>query len=251
MGFDVTYHPIKEKEIQEWYFDGLKNEDVIEEQSKKYELHDFYKEKYKEIISVGRNTEPSENFDTFHGFFIAVVQGLFRKHFYLRGSAFSFLIENKPMFEKYTKKWKDILSFEIKNPAENRILTNYSSGVFISAEQVEQLLNDYETDEKIRLLLDNFYSDGHISVFLKALQTAKEHNAGLLEATEVVEPNPLDLNQTTSYSNLYNCDPEGAYLYQKVALQQLKDIEQEEGLEEGELLQAKVVAYKKMHREEN
>ncbi len=134
-------------------------------------------------------------------------------------------MEQDGSFEKYTKKWEDIVPFEIKNPVENRISQNYCSGVFISAEQVEQLLKDYETDEKIRLALDNFYSDGHISVFLKALQSAQKHKAGLLEATEVVEPNLWDLDETTSYSNLYNCDPEGAYLYQKVALQQLEEIE--------------------------
>ncbi len=225
MGFDITYHPIKEREIQEWYFDGLKNENVVEEQAKKHEMEDFYKEKYKQVISVGKNTKPNEYFDISHGYFIAVVQGFFREHFYLRGSAFSFLIESEPMFEKYTKKWEDIVPLEIKNPVENRIYQNYCSGVFISAEQVEQLLNDYKTDKKIRLALDNFYSDGHISVFLKALQSAQKHKAGLLEATEVVEPNLWDLDETTSYSNLYNCDPEGAYLYQKVALQQFEEIE--------------------------
>ncbi len=225
MGFDITYHPIKEREIQEWYFDGLKNENIVEEQAKKHKIEDFYKEKYKEVISAGKNTKPNEKFDSSHGLFVAVVQGFFREHFYLRGSAFSFLIEREPIFEKYTKKWEDIVPFEIKNPVENRISQNYCSGVFISAEQVEQLLNDYETDEKIRLALDKFYSDGHISVFLKALESAKKHKAGLLEATEVVQPNLLDLDETTSYSNLYNCDPEGAYLYQKVALQQFEKIE--------------------------
>ncbi len=237
MGFDITYHPIKEREIQEWYFDGLKNENTVNEQAKKHEIEDVYKEMYQEVISAGKNIKPDERFDNSHGFFIAIVHGFFRKHFYLRGSAFSFLIEREPIFEKYTKKWEDIVPFEIKNPVENRISQNYCSGVFISAEQVEQLLNDYETDEKIRLALDDFYSDGHISVFLKALQSAKEHKAGLLEATEVVEPNLFDLSETTSYSNLNNCDPEGAYLYQKVALQQIEEIEKKQGLDEGEITQ--------------
>lgn len=60
-----------------------------------------------------------------------------------------------------------------------------------------------------------------LPVFIKALQYAKENNLGLLEASEVVEPNPLDLNNSESYSNLLNCDTEGALIYEKIALKQL------------------------------
>ncbi|MFQ7474276.1 hypothetical protein [Anaerotignum sp.] len=38
---------------------------------------------------------------------------------------------------------------------------------------------------------------------------AAELGAGLLEATEVVEPNPIHPNESTSYSNLYHCDRDG------------------------------------------
>ncbi len=247
MGYDISYHPIKEREIQEWYFDALKNENVIDEQSKKYGIEDFYKEKYKDTISIAKTTDPNESFDKSHGYYIAVVQGFFRKHFYLRGSAFSFLIGQESIFERYTKKWQDILSFEIKNPIHNSIIENYCSGVFIPADQVQKLLNDYKTNDEIGSSLDNFYSNGHIKVFLKALEFAKENNMGLLEATEVLEPNPLDLENSVSYSNLFNCDPEGALLYQKTALQQIEEIEKANNLERGTIVK-KATYEKTVHK---
>ncbi|MBS9773954.1 MAG: hypothetical protein KGV59_02185 [Tenacibaculum sp.] len=33
MGYDITYHPIKESEIQKWYFDALQDEQGLEENS--------------------------------------------------------------------------------------------------------------------------------------------------------------------------------------------------------------------------
>ena len=47
---------------------------------------------------------------------------------------------------------------------------------------------------------------------------------GLLEATEVVEPNPIRPNESTSYSNLYHCDRDGVYLYMDAVRKQLEDV---------------------------
>ncbi len=248
MGYDITYHPIKESEIQEWYFDALQNEQCISKEVQKINMDEFYAEKYREVISIGKNAEIDREFDFTHGYYIAVVQGFFREHFYLRGSAFSFLIKEHPMFKKYTKKWEDIINFEIKQPINNCIVTNYSSGVFIPAKQVKQLLNDFDTNEEIRSVLENFYSGEHIAVFITALERAEEINGGLLEATEVVEPNPLDINESVSYSNLYNCNIKGVFLYQNSVIEQLKQTEQEQGLEENSII--KNTVYKRINSEE-
>ena len=57
----------------------------------------------------------------------------------------------------------------------------------------------------------------------KALTAAAELGAGLLEATEVVEPNPIHPNGSTSYSNLYHCDRDGVYLYMDTVSRQIED----------------------------
>lgn len=48
-----------------------------------------------------------------------------------------------------------------------------------------------------------------------------EQNKKVLEATEVVEPNPIAPNESTSYSNLYHCDRDGVYLYIDMAIRQI------------------------------
>ena len=55
----------------------------------------------------------------------------------------------------------------------------------------------------------------------KALTAAAELGTGLLEATEVVEPNPFHPNESTCYSNLFHCDRDGVYLYIDMAMKQI------------------------------
>ena len=57
----------------------------------------------------------------------------------------------------------------------------------------------------------------------KALTAASELGVGLLEATEVVEPNPISPNESTSSSNLYHCDRDGVYLYMDTVSRQIED----------------------------
>lgn len=98
-------------------------------------------------------------------------------------------------------------------------------------------MSDYQTKEEVKRELDDFYSHNRINVFLKALTYAKEHNLGLLEATEVVEPNPMNLNESTCYSNLFHCDTEGALLYEEAMFEQLRELEGNQGLNDNEILE--------------
>ncbi|WP_342329162.1 hypothetical protein [Pedobacter sp. FW305-3-2-15-E-R2A2] len=235
MGYDISYHPINETEIKAWYFDVLNDPELISGITAQHQVDDFYKEKYQQVISIGSGTKPDDSFERSHGYYLAVVQGFLRKYYYTRGSAFSFLLEERPYFERYTKDFKTIVPESISNPISNRIAQNYSSGVFIPAEQVTQLLEDYANDAALRADLDGFFSDGRIGVFLKALEDAKQQELGLLEATEVIEPNPLNLNDSACYSNLFNCDQEGAYLFKQAAMEQMKAMEEQNNLQPGEI----------------
>ena len=71
--------------------------------------------------------------------------------------------------------------------------------------------------------LEGLWSNGQIAVLKKALSAAAKSGVGLLEATEVVEPNPISPNESTSYSNLYHCDRDGVYLYIDAVSGQLTD----------------------------
>jgi hypothetical protein len=241
MGYDISYHPIKESELHDWYFSldftKLVEDDFSEVDSliTQYSLTQADAEQYRQVLKLAVNIEPGEKFENSHGYFAAVVQGFFKPYYYTRGSAFSFLILEKPHFKSYTKPWQEFLSYRYENPIYNILQLNYSSGVFIPANKVKQLLEDYATLPHIKAELDAFYDEGRIDVFLKALRYAADQGDGLLEATEVIEPNPLSLNDTKCYSNLLNCDIEGALLYQEKAKQQIAEIEKREGLPDGEI----------------
>ena len=184
-------------------------------------MEDFYAEKYLNTLRVGAETESNELFDKSHGFYIAVVQGFFRDYYYTRGSGFSFLLEEKPEYARYFTPWAQVAPTAFPNPAENQIIENYCSGVYLSPEQVTQLLRDLELEPKVREDLEGLWSDGQFAVLKKALTAAAELGVGLLEATEVVEPNPISPNESTSYSNLYHCDRDGVYLYIDMAIKQI------------------------------
>lgn len=226
MGYDVSFHPISPDEIQEWYFTPLTwiqqgQEEKVLALAAQYGIEDFYAEKYLDTLRVGAETESNELFDKSHGFYIAVIQGFFREYYYTRGSAFSFLLEEKPDYARYFTPWAQVVPTAFPNPAENRIVENYCSGVYLSPDQVMQLLKDMEQDPKVCEDLERIWSNGQIAVLKKALSAAAELGAGLLEATEVVEPNPISPNESTSYSNLYHCDRDGVYLYMDLTMQQL------------------------------
>ena len=226
MGYDVSFHPISPDEIQEWYFTPLTwiqqgQEEKVLALAAQYGIEDFYAEKYLDTLRVGAETESNELFDKSHGFYIAVIQGFFREYYYTRGSAFSFLLEEKPDYARYFTPWAQVVPTAFPNPAENRIVENYCSGVYLSPDQVMQLLKDMEQDPKVCEDLERIWSNGQIAVLKKALSAAAELGAGLLEATEVVEPNPIYPNESSSYSNLYHCDRNGVYLYMDLTMQQL------------------------------
>ncbi|MDR1120383.1 MAG: hypothetical protein LBM08_05655 [Dysgonamonadaceae bacterium] len=220
MGYDVTYHPISEDEIQEWYFDVLENIEKLDEIAEQYELNESNTDRYKEIIKAGLKVTDDETFDDTHGFYIAIVQGFLRQYFYTRGSAFSFVIDQRDHFETYTKKWQDIVKHKIVNPINNRITQNYSSGVYIPYEKVLKLLRVY----KYSVDLEKQYSHKRINVFVKALEYAKNNKLGLLEATEVIEPNVYDLNNSSGYTDFWNCDHEGPLLYREAVEDQLREM---------------------------
>ena len=226
MGYDVSFHPISPEEMQEWYFTPLTwiqqgQEEKVLALAAQYGIEDFYAEKYLDTLRVGAETESNELFDKSHGFYIAVIQGFFRDYYYTRGSAFSFLLEEKPDYARYFTPWAQVVPTAFPNPAENRIVENYCSGVYLSPDQVMQLLKDMEQDPKVCEDLERIWSNGQIAVLKKALSAAAELGAGLLEATEVVEPNPIYPNESSSYSNLYHCDRNGVYLYMDLTMQQL------------------------------
>ena len=139
MGYDVSYHPINENEIKQWYFDALKSAregdwSVAKMLAKEHGMEDFYAQKYIDTLKIALETKDDESFSVSHGYILATVQGFFRKYFYTRGTAFSFLADEHGEFKRYLSDISDVIPPEIKAKFTGEFDGNYSSGAFISAE---------------------------------------------------------------------------------------------------------------------
>lgn len=224
MGWDISYHPISEQQMQEWYFDVLDNPERIEQVIRRSGMEEFYAAKYRQTMDVARSTGPEDTFDKTHGFYIAVVQGFFGDYFYTRGSALSFI--EHPVFRNYCRPWTDFVPERyLTQTVHNRLVENYCGGVYLPYESAARLLTDYADGGPVREELDRMFSHGRIKVLLKALRFACAQRTGLLEAAEVVTPDPFDLNNSSSYSNLFHCDIDGPLLYHEAAKAQLEQLD--------------------------
>ncbi len=237
MGYDVSYHPISPAQMKLWYFDRLNDPDFSQGEAigKKAGMKDFYIEKYKETLRAAQGTDPQACFDLSHSYYLAVVQGFFSTFYYTRGTAFSFLLERNPQLSRYIQPWPELWEPAGQLPLQGRITQNYSGGVFLPYEKLKQFREDYGQDPSLKNMMDDFYGD-NITVFGKAVDQALEQGLGLLEATEVVEPNPTNLNATICYSDLFHCDKEGVFIFQKNVLAQIAPLAQEQNLSPEEFL---------------
>ncbi|WP_298063336.1 hypothetical protein [uncultured Campylobacter sp.] len=229
MGYDISYHAIGKDEISQWYFKPLKlaqkgDFEAIAKIAREAGMDEFYAEKYADGFRSALQYGTQGIFNKTHGFHIAVAQGYFREYFYTRGTAFSFLAEQSSKFKPYISDWREVLPAEFlaefSGEIHNEIVENYCCGAYLSTASVQKLLRDYEAGGEVKSAVDEFYAQ-NLPVFLKALNSAAELGVGLLEATEVVEPNPIDLNRSESFSNLFNCDTQGALIYAEIAAQQI------------------------------
>lgn len=228
MGFDISYHPIREDEMEAWFFAPMKalreGDDslirrVAEERSKQQEK--FFAEKYIDIMKTLASWDPNQPTEKGLLYGMAVISGFFTRYQYIRGTAYSFLLDRQPQMGEYCSSWRSFLPDWIPSPKHEKLTENYAAGVYMSPDQVKALLADYERNTKVRQILTDFF-EGNLEVFLTALQDAKRTGSGLMEAAEVIEVEPLDLNRTVCYSDLFLCDPKGAYIYQDVAIAQIK-----------------------------
>lgn len=126
MGYDVSFHPISPDEIQEWHFTPLTwiqqgQEEKVLALAMQHGIEDFYAEKYLDTLRVGAETEPDELFDKAMALHCGD-PGLFRDYYYTRGSAFSFLAEEKPEYARYFTPWAQVVPTALPNPAKNQII---------------------------------------------------------------------------------------------------------------------------------
>jgi len=232
MGFDVTYHPVSEAQLRRWYFDLLDDASPKASLVAEYGIDPLFSQKLDELIENGREVEPGAEFDSSLGFSAAVVAGIFARYHYVRGC----MLSEVPGIASYTRGWAEIAPAHVAGmQVADRIACNYSSGVFVAPEHVARLRADIETKPEVRAAVFRVFEGPHIAILQTALDEAAAAGHGLLEATDVIEPNPLDLNATAGWSNRLNCDPAGAMLYADTAYRQLEALGADAALKRGEV----------------
>lgn len=223
MGWDITYHPIADSEIRDIYFRALEDATLVNALQRQFRIEPFYMEQLQERIKEARSISEEVPFEKGHALYLAIVAGHLRRYHYLRGSALSFFIDD-PVVARYFADWRQLVPLQWADAAAgNHLRENYGGGVFIAHARLKQLRADYAVDSALAARLEELFSDGRLVVFWRVVDDAIASGCGLLEASEVVEPNPMDLNASTSLSNLMNCAPEGALLYAEAASAQLAE----------------------------
>lgn len=227
MGWDITYHAFSPDEVKSVYFRGVQTPDHGRQVAADFNLDETDARELCECFAQAAQFGADTPFSKGHAFAMAAVAGYLRKYWYLRGSAFSFLIDEHPAFSRYTLDWRNLIPTKFVTPDfQGVIIENYCGGVFLGPDGLRQLQADYLSDEVVKAHMDEFFSHGRLAVFWKAVEFAIEHNLGLIEATDLVVPNPLDLSRTQCISNLGNCEIEGAHLYVQAMAEQLREISQ-------------------------
>jgi len=222
MGLDISYHPIAADEIKSLYFDLINDHKPLKNIAAKFEIEEFYVDKLKYMIEGANEIESETPFNSGHGFMLAVVAGIYRIYWYTRGADISTMDES--LLKNYITPWEELIPENFLTlKIENYLSENYSTGVYLSYNGLKKLRSDYDLNPKVKQEIDKIFSHDRLRVFWAAVDYAIDNKLGLIEATEVIEPNPFDLDKSTSYSNLSNCDPEGALLYQTAAREQLSD----------------------------
>jgi len=235
MDLSISYHPITKEQMKQWYFDTFEDMGTAEmlelripkEQLKEHSresIEVYYKDKYKNMIKRSRDLE-YDNFNKWHGYFIAIVQGFFEKFYFVQGSAISSIIDNT-FHTTYTTPWEEVIPSEYIEDlhASSKLEGSYSAGAYISPEQVKKLLNDYENDSYIKDLLNEQFEGRKIDVFLAALKYASSNNQGLLEAAKVIEQSDGVFEEPSCFSNIFNCDVMSAAVFTSDLAKHFDDI---------------------------
>ena len=228
MGYDVSFHPISQSEMDEWYFTPLNwvklgQEEKVLKLANRYGMEPFYAQKYFDTLRVGADTGEDELFDKSHGFYLACDSGLFSHLLLYQGECLFFLSRAETGIWAVLYPWEQLTPLP---PSQIRQKTGLwriiAPGYTYPQSRWRNFSGTWRKTPQVHADLESLWSCGQLAVLKKALTVARKLGCGLLEATEVVEPNPIRPNESESYSNLYHCDRDGIFLYIDTVVQQIK-----------------------------
>lgn len=227
MGHDLTYHLFARDEVRDVYFAGVADPDTcIDALAERFELDQVMRDELRTCFAEAGRFVPDSPFHRTHGMMMAIVAGYLRPYWYVRGAGFSDLLVECPEFGTYVTDWRDVTPGWVQHHASATLADHYCCGVFIDHAGLQRLRQDYAQGGSIALRLDETFPDGRLEVFWQAVDAAIAHRTGLIEAVDVVIPDPLDPEQTRCASFAPNCQVDGIILYARAAMQQLQAMQQ-------------------------
>ena len=208
----VTYHPVTDDLLQSYryYISGDEGRTVAADHCAAMAMDQADTTRFLDLLP--HFAAPAEYpFDQTHGFSIALTQGFFGPYFYVNGGQLSAL---GTAIAPYARGWANVLpDWDVAATAHNHVLSQFSSGVFLPADQVAAFMSDAHSSPELTQALGEHFPGDKLTVLWAALQYAHDNGAALLEAAGAIEPNPVDLTASTCFTKLENCDQAGLQIF--------------------------------------
>lgn len=220
MGYDVTYHPLRESEVHTCFFD-LRLDPQL--RSAMYDRFGLTEDEQQDLNQLLDSHCEEDDFNTGDGIFLAAVAGFLRKYWYLRGAAFSFLFDTFPEYARYCRSWRELVPSPYHDTCQDGLSANYMVGCYISEAGAVALARDLDSRPEVQAHMAELFSHGRLAVFRKALDYAIGQQCGLIEVTDLLQPNPLDLEQSSFGTKADNCEMAGVALYVSAAIEQISE----------------------------
>ncbi|MBT2748386.1 MULTISPECIES: hypothetical protein [unclassified Lysobacter] len=225
MGFDITYHLIGVDEVQGLYFDSLGDPLAPRRLERLFGLEPDEVAALTQALAVAATLPQGTPFNKGDGYCMAMLAGFLRKFWYLRGGAFSFVLEDHPEYERYVVNWLEVLPAKLVSADFIGVITqNYCSGVLFGPAQLQQLRHDLAVDDGLRGAMEETFGET-LPVFLQAVDYALDQGLGLMEASDLYCPHPFQPAATRTLLPARNCMLDGVKLYMRTAAEQLEEIE--------------------------
>lgn len=225
MGYDVTYHPFAADDITHLYFDSLSDRQAAERLAARFGLEPEEAQALSQVLEVAGEVPKGTPFNKGHGYCMALLAGFLRKYWYLRGGAFSFVLDDHPEYQRYVQDWKEVLPATcVDADFVGEITQNHCSGVFLGPSQLQQLKADFAVDPDLRAAMEETFGET-LPVFWQAVAFAITNGLGLIEATDLYCPHPFQPEVARTLLPMRNCELAGVKLYMRTAAEQLKQIE--------------------------
>ncbi|WP_165443458.1 hypothetical protein [Olsenella sp. Marseille-P4559] len=230
MGLDVTYHPIDPAWAEGAFLSlvpAARARDLSHARQLAADagLGQDARDLYLSLLSAAASwDDPAAPFEAGWGYALCAAQTCFGPYWYTRGSSLTGFLgaPGAPAGLAADLGGEPALSHLPPNPREGRITQNYRSGAWLPPASVGRLLSLLGSDPAVSSAFRAAFPGGQSEVVGSALGWAREHGCGLMEAADLVVPDPVDPRGTEATCWLPNLDLAGVRLYAAEAERQLR-----------------------------